>query len=66
MYAQNWVASVFTPVGCSNSVAVSSVAAEMNTSANAAPYAALMVAISAVPAYLLSRRMLTLARMGQR
>ncbi len=32
----------------------------------AAPYAALMVAISAVPAYLLSRRMLTLARMGQR
>ena len=31
----------------------------------AAPYAALMVAISAVPAYLLSRRMLTLARMGQ-
>ena len=32
----------------------------------AAPYAALMVAISAVPAYLLSRRMVTLARMGQR
>jgi iron(III) transport system permease protein len=32
----------------------------------AAPYAALMVAISAVPAYLLSRRMLTLVRMGQR
>ena len=32
----------------------------------AAPYAALMVAISAVPAYLLSRRMITLARMGQR
>jgi iron(III) transport system permease protein len=30
----------------------------------AAPYAALMVAISAVPAYLLSRRMTTLARMG--
>ena len=29
----------------------------------AAPYAALMVAISAVPAYLLSRRMATLARM---
>ena len=37
MYAQNWVASVFTPVGCSSSVAVSSVAEEMNTSANAAP-----------------------------
>jgi iron(III) transport system permease protein len=32
----------------------------------AAPYAALMVAISAVPAYLLSRRMVTLARIGQR
>jgi iron(III) transport system permease protein len=32
----------------------------------AAPYAALMVAISAVPAYLLSRRMVTLTRMGQR
>jgi iron(III) transport system permease protein len=31
----------------------------------AAPYAALMVAISAVPAYLLSRRMTTLARIGQ-
>ncbi|MGD0453720.1 MAG: hypothetical protein ABSB69_08975, partial [Solirubrobacteraceae bacterium] len=28
----------------------------------AAPYAALMVAISAIPAYLLSRRMSTLAR----
>ncbi len=32
----------------------------------AAPYAALMVAISAVPAYLLSRRMITLARIGRR
>jgi iron(III) transport system permease protein len=32
----------------------------------AAPYAALMVAISAVPAYLLSRRMSTLARTEQR
>jgi iron(III) transport system permease protein len=32
----------------------------------AAPYAALMVAISAVPAYLLSRRMVTLARTGGR
>jgi iron(III) transport system permease protein len=32
----------------------------------AAPYAALMVAISAVPAYLLSRRMVTVVRMGQR
>jgi iron(III) transport system permease protein len=32
----------------------------------AAPYAALMVAISAVPAYLLSRRMITLARIGPR
>jgi iron(III) transport system permease protein len=32
----------------------------------AAPYAATMVAISAVPAYLLSRRMATLARMEQR
>ncbi|HEY3760086.1 MAG TPA: iron ABC transporter permease [Solirubrobacteraceae bacterium] len=32
----------------------------------AAPYAALMVGISAVPAYLLSRRMITLARMGRR
>ncbi len=31
----------------------------------AAPYAALMVAISAVPAYLLGRRMTALARMGQ-
>ncbi|HWJ51493.1 MAG TPA: ABC transporter permease subunit, partial [Solirubrobacteraceae bacterium] len=31
----------------------------------AAPYAAMMVAISAVPAYLLSRRMATLARMEQ-
>jgi iron(III) transport system permease protein len=31
----------------------------------AAPYAALMVAISAIPAYLLSRRMTTLARIGQ-
>jgi iron(III) transport system permease protein len=31
----------------------------------AAPYAALMVAISAVPAYLLSRRMATLVRMGR-
>ncbi len=30
----------------------------------AAPYAALMVAISAVPAYLLSRRMRTIARIG--
>jgi iron(III) transport system permease protein len=32
----------------------------------AAPYAALMVVISAVPAYLLSRRMVTLARIGRR
>jgi iron(III) transport system permease protein len=32
----------------------------------AAPYAALMVAISAIPAYLLSRRMRTLARIGVR
>jgi hypothetical protein len=32
----------------------------------AAVYAALMVAISTIPAYLLSRRMVTLARMGQR
>jgi len=32
----------------------------------AAPYAALMVAVSAVPAYLLSRRMITLARMERR
>jgi iron(III) transport system permease protein len=31
----------------------------------AAPYAGLMVAISAIPAYLLSRRMTTLARIGQ-
>ena len=30
----------------------------------AAPYAAMMVAISAIPAYLLSRRMTTLARVG--
>ena len=37
VYAQNCVASVFTPVGCSSSVAVSSVADEMKTSANAAP-----------------------------
>ena len=33
---RSWVASVFTPVGRSSSVAVSSVAEEMNTSANAA------------------------------
>jgi len=32
----------------------------------AAPYAVLMVAISAVPAYLLSRRMRTIAQMGRR
>jgi iron(III) transport system permease protein len=32
----------------------------------AAPYAALMVAISAVPAYLISRRMTTTARGGER
>jgi len=31
----------------------------------AAPYAALMVAISALPAYLLSRRMRTISRLGQ-
>ncbi len=32
----------------------------------AAPYAAMMVAIAAVPAYLLSRRMVALTRIGQR